>query len=98
MRHLKPLPENDWPTFDRPEWHQEANCRGMGTDLFFPRQGTSIYQIAAAKEVCENCPVRSQCEAVGHAYPHHSTGGVGIWGGFTQKELYLRRNGHRRAQ
>jgi WhiB family redox-sensing transcriptional regulator len=57
---------------DRPEWHQAAACRGVGTDVFFPERGESV---VAAWAYCDRCPVRAECAAAGLT-EHH-----GIWGG-----------------
>lgn len=56
----------------RPEWHQHANCRGMGTELFFDHPGSK-----QAAEICEGCPVWLECRAQGQ----HER--FGVWGGVT---------------
>jgi len=77
------------------DWRQLASCRSCQPDLFFPAgtTGAAVPEIAAAKAVCMQCPVRWQCLGfalrTGQAY--------GIWGGATEDErLSLRRLARRR--
>ena len=42
----------------RPDWQSRAQCRGMGTNVFFPSLGVST---AAARAVCASCEVRVEC-------------------------------------
>ena len=69
------------PTFDYidPSWMDNANCRGHNTNLFFPERGD---EVAAAKQVCEPCPVKAECLAYALAIP----GTSGIWGGTSGRE------------
>ena len=41
-----------------PEWTQEAECRGMDPQVFFPTDGVGV-QAAAA--ICRACPARQPC-------------------------------------
>jgi len=60
-------------------WMAEAKCRGMNTNIFYPPRGdTTGY--AAAKKVCEGCPVILECR-VTHASAHD-----GIFGGMSARE------------
>ncbi|MBV8162507.1 MAG: WhiB family transcriptional regulator [Acidimicrobiia bacterium] len=79
-----------------PHWRVHAACRSCSPDLFFPAgtTGAAADEIAAAKVVCAQCPVQSQClrfaMATGQAY--------GIWGGTTEAErVILRRLGRGRT-
>ena len=56
----------------RLSWQDDAACRGMGTDVFFPLPGG---RAEAAQRVCSRCPVRSWCADYGRDEQH------GIWGG-----------------
>ena len=57
-------------------WLDQAACRGMDTDLFYPTQnGLREY-----REICSGCPVRSQCLEFGLREP------LGIWGGASARE------------
>lgn len=55
-------------------WHNDAACRGMGTDLFFPNVGKSS---AKAIEVCAACPVLERCADDGRRL----RADAGVWGG-----------------
>lgn len=72
----------------RPEWQQEAACRGMDPDLFFPvgRTGDAVGDIALAREVCAGCPVAADCLefALSARNPVIS---AGIWAGLTDRQL-----------
>ncbi len=73
-----PLADQDW------DWRLEAACRSVDSDLFFPlgRTGAAEDQIAAAKGVCWQCPVREQC--LHYAVATHQQDG--IWGGTSEEE------------
>ena len=43
---------------DRPEWFEDANCRGLPTDWWFPEPGKNA---TTAKKVCGECAVRDEC-------------------------------------
>lgn len=58
-------------------WQQDAACRGVLPDVFFPDEDP-----AAAKAICSSCPVRLDCLAF--AFEHKER--YGIWGGLTEKE------------
>lgn len=62
-------------------WREDANCRGMDVNLFFPARGAG-QQVARAKAVCAACSVRVQC--LDDAIADHER--VGIWGGLTEKQ------------
>jgi WhiB family transcriptional regulator, redox-sensing transcriptional regulator len=62
----------------RPEWHQQAACRGVGTAAYFPERGRSS---EGAKAVCETCEVHRDClEAALTSGAKH-----GIWGGVSER-------------
>jgi WhiB family redox-sensing transcriptional regulator len=63
----------------RPEWHQEAACRGIGTDAFFPTTGRKG---DTARAVCDTCTVRSECMAAALDDPDT----VGVWAGTTDRD------------
>ncbi len=41
-----------------PRWRDDATCREVDAEAFFPEPGASPY---AAKRVCAVCPVRVEC-------------------------------------
>lgn len=89
-----------------PDWRDQGECgitrldgtRVHNIELFFPVGDTargSQMQIAAAKEVCNRCPVKMTCLAVSleKREPY------GVWGGLTEQERAkeLRRAGRART-
>jgi WhiB family redox-sensing transcriptional regulator len=63
----------------RPAWHQKAACRGMGHAEFVRDEKTDF---GPTRELCDGCPVRTECLETGLANP----GLVGLWGGTTERE------------
>lgn len=60
-------------------WQSKANCRGESTEAFYPEPDKS--RDAAVKNLCDTCPVRTEC--LEHALTY---GEWGIWGGTDDKE------------
>jgi WhiB family redox-sensing transcriptional regulator len=56
------------------DWHDQAACRGLDPDMFFPERGDSG---AEAKGVCEGCPVRLDCLE----WALETNQIAGVWGG-----------------
>ncbi len=75
----------------RPSWFDDALCRGLDPELFFPTRGDSSWQAIA---VCEPCPVRAECLDyaldLGERY--------GIWGGTAEKARKRIRRQRRRER
>ncbi|MDO4910249.1 MAG: WhiB family transcriptional regulator [Corynebacterium sp.] len=66
------------------DWRHQAGCRDSDPELFFPvgNSGPALQQIAAAKLVCNSCPVTTEC--LDWAL---STGqDAGVWGGMSEEE------------
>jgi WhiB family transcriptional regulator, redox-sensing transcriptional regulator len=65
-------------------WRDRAICRDTDPDLFFPvgTTGQALVQIARAKEVCNECPVRVDCLE----YALETNQDSGIWGGLAEEE------------
>lgn len=55
------------------EWAEQAACKGMDTDLFFP-EGKGQKPDPQAVAACNRCPVAEQCHS--HALRF---GEVGLW-------------------
>jgi WhiB family redox-sensing transcriptional regulator len=71
----------DGGPFTPAPWMAEANCLGMGVDLFFPeRGGCGAGETANAKDVCRGCVVRVECLEAGMDEK------FGMWGGMTPRE------------
>jgi len=62
------------PTYERPDWHRRASCRGADPGLFFVDAGQSSQP---AKALCCRCPVQSECLDYAMRYPALT----GVWGG-----------------
>ncbi len=64
---------------DSQPWRDHAECRGSGTDKFFPERGEMT---TAAKAVCHGCTVRDECLEYALATGEK----FGIWGGLSERE------------
>lgn len=60
-------------------WRQQAACKGIDPDVFYPPEDEDA---EAAKEVCGMCSVRQAC--LEHALAARERDGV--WGGATERE------------
>lgn len=72
----------------RPDWYDDAACRGMDPAVFFPDHHGDH---RAALAVCATCPVAAHCllEAMAVGTSLH-----GIWGGTTERRRrQLRKQG-----
>lgn len=58
-------------------WRLAAACRGADLNLFFPQRGGSLID---AYEMCDRCPVATECLANG------MTECAGVWGGASRLE------------
>lgn len=66
----------------RPAWMDDAACKGMDGDLWFPSSDNMRlrqFQTVAAKAICAECPVKEPCLHYGIANDED-----GIWGGLAQ--------------
>ena len=79
---------HDW---DAQEWRDRAACRDTTPELFFPigTTGGALDQIEAAKRVCGQCPVTSECLEFALGTNQES----GVWGGLTEEERRRLRKG-----
>jgi len=70
-------------------WRADAICRDTDPELFFPvgTTGYALLQIARAKEVCGQCPVRRDCLD----YALETNQDSGIWGGTSEEERRVMR-------
>jgi WhiB family redox-sensing transcriptional regulator len=87
--------------YDRPsnrDWRNDALCRDKDPELFFPAGTTGPInqrQIAKAKNICFDCPVRLDCKAEAFAAGEDA----GVWGGMDEDERrYVKRRDSRRRQ
>ncbi|MEP6695299.1 MAG: WhiB family transcriptional regulator [Pseudonocardiales bacterium] len=83
MADIRRLPS---PRADLWDWQLQGACRGSDSDLFFhpenERGQARERREAAAKAVCDRCPVLQRCRehalTVGESY--------GVWGGMSESE------------
>ena len=70
--------------FDELEWRRSAACRDVDPAVFFPvgLTGPAIEQIADAKAICRDCPVRLVCLQYALVHRHDD----GVWGGYDEGE------------
>jgi len=64
------------------EWVEEATCRQVGTELFFPPDDKPVPRdfYLRAKKVCRQCPVKDDCLDYGLDERY------GVWGMTTPRE------------
>jgi WhiB family transcriptional regulator, redox-sensing transcriptional regulator len=76
-------------------WRARAACRPYGSELFFPvKADFRNSEIARAKAICRQCPVREECLQVAMDGREK----IGIWGGFTPEERARLHRLRRRAR
>jgi len=76
-------PTDDYPI--RPNWWDDAKCRGVGAEAFFPAQHDSPKIVAKAKALCAVCPVVTECKEtfVSLSWQERRHG---VWFGTTPRE------------
>ena len=76
-----PLDDSVADLLERPAWHAEAACRGMGWDKFFTdNRGHAAQFNRGAKAICADCPVVAECAAAGLREVY------GVWGGMSERD------------
>ena len=65
-------------------WRDQASCRFMPPELFFPAgsTGIAIEEIRSAKAACAACPVKDACLQ----FAFETNQEAGIWGGTDEDE------------
>jgi WhiB family redox-sensing transcriptional regulator len=78
------------------DWLHRARCKDEDPELFFPlgTTGPAAAQIAAAKSICMNCPVRMECLEWAMA----SGQDCGVWGGMSEEERRALKRARRRGE
>lgn len=77
--HVLPEPELFVP--ERPAWQDQGACVGEDPGLFYPAPWEA-QKLAAARSICERCPVTEECLA--YALDNHED--YGVWAGTTQRD------------
>ncbi len=78
------------------DWRTNASCRHTDPELFFPigNTGMALDHIAAAKAVCDHCPVQGPCLE----FALSTNQDAGVWGGTSEDDRRaLRRKAARRV-
>ena len=60
-------------------WREEALCKGVSTELFFPSRGEIVSK--ELKQMCLDCPVNNEC--LDHALRHEH---YGFWAGTSEEQ------------
>lgn len=60
-------------------WQENAGCRGVEPEIFFP---VSDEEAGPAKAICDACTVRVDCLA----FSFENRERYGVWGGLSEKE------------
>lgn len=71
-----------------PEWHAQAACQDVDTEVFFPVSERGIAGVAAverAKAICSGCPVRVTCLA-DTMTRETASARYGVFGGLSARE------------
>jgi WhiB family redox-sensing transcriptional regulator len=78
------------------DWVHRARCKDEDPELFFPigTTGPAAAQIDAAKAVCAQCEVRTECLEWAIATGQDA----GVWGGLSEEERRALRRARRRNE
>jgi WhiB family redox-sensing transcriptional regulator len=67
------------------KWQQEAACRDLPVNWFFPEQGPNAsHDLRRAVAVCATCPVIEEC--LKYALTFEARSLPGIWGGTSENQ------------
>jgi len=69
---------------DKEKWRDEAACKDIPIETFFPTKGASQKKVQQAKAICNICPVKQDCYEWAIQFPERLL--MGIWGGTTGKD------------
>ena len=74
------------------DWRVLAACRNEDPELFFPSGDDQAPEakVAAAREVCDGCPVQEHCRI--WALTHPKLAEFGVWGRLSQADRKIVRN------
>jgi WhiB family redox-sensing transcriptional regulator len=81
----------------RPDWFDDAACKGMDTNLWFPEANEPDRAGWRARAVCSGCSVKDQClDWSNNSNPIIER--FGIWGGKGERARRLFRRHRREAR
>jgi WhiB family redox-sensing transcriptional regulator len=75
-------------------WVEDAPCKGVDTDVFFPERGKAHVSEKIIKPLCRECPVQQKC--LNYALKHDIT--EGYYGGFSGKQRRAIKSASRRGK
>ncbi len=67
------------PPITQQSWHEQAACRGLDPDIFYP---VTDEEAESAKDICAGCTVRVACLEYALIGREHE----GVWGGATERD------------
>ena len=73
------------------DWMDDAACKGMDTNIFFPERGESCEE---AKAICRRCPVNDDCREYALSMGSRIQG---VWGGTSDRGRRSDRSGRGRV-
>lgn len=74
---------------DALHWTDDALCREIDTELFFPEKGGEApMTVQRAKTVCRACPVTTECLDYAMTFEGATFQRHGIYGGLSARERY----------
>jgi WhiB family redox-sensing transcriptional regulator len=78
------------------DWVHRARCKDEDPELFFPigTAGPAAAQVDAAKAICMQCEVRSECLE----WAMDTGQDAGVWGGLSEEERRALRRARRRSE
>ncbi len=78
------------------EWVHRARCKDEDPELFFPigTTGPAAAQTEAAKAICMQCDVRTECLEWSLATGQEA----GVWGGLSEDERRALKRARRRSE
>jgi WhiB family redox-sensing transcriptional regulator len=78
------------------EWVHRARCKDEDPELFFPigTAGPAASQVEAARAICMQCEVRSECLE----WAMDTGQDAGVWGGLSEEERRALRRSRRRGE
>ena len=82
----------------RPDWFDEAACKGMDVNIFFPEpahMGGTDPLASRAKSVCARCPVSNECLEFALTPANER---FGVWGGLGEKARRMEARQRRRRR
>ena len=79
---------SEWALVDKgQDWKDEAACRGLSSEMFFP--GDNNHYNPEAVTYCRRCPVQERCLM----FAINNQIAYGIWGGMTPPERHRHKKG-----